>query len=64
MEGQVPVIISPRNKVAQLYPQTLSSLESSDWLSLYSLCMDHIENISFNNSCKFVCGSVVAETSL
>jgi hypothetical protein len=26
LEGQVPVFISPRNKVAQLYPQALSSL--------------------------------------
>jgi hypothetical protein len=26
MEGQVPVFISPRNRVAQLYPQALGSL--------------------------------------
>jgi hypothetical protein len=26
LEGQVPVFISPRNRVAQLYPQTLGSL--------------------------------------
>jgi hypothetical protein len=26
LEGSVPVFISPRNRVAQLYPQTLSSL--------------------------------------
>jgi hypothetical protein len=26
MEGQVPVFITPRNSVAQLYPQTLGSL--------------------------------------
>jgi hypothetical protein len=26
MEGQVPVFISPRNKVAQLYPWALESL--------------------------------------
>jgi hypothetical protein len=26
LEGQVPVFISPRNRVAQLYPQALSSL--------------------------------------
>jgi hypothetical protein len=26
LEGQVPVFISPRNSVAQLYPQTLSAL--------------------------------------
>jgi hypothetical protein len=26
MEGQVPVFISPWNRVVQLYPQTLSSL--------------------------------------
>jgi hypothetical protein len=26
LEGQVPVFISPRNKVAQLYPQALGSL--------------------------------------
>jgi hypothetical protein len=26
LEGQVPVFISPRNRVAQLYPQALGSL--------------------------------------
>jgi hypothetical protein len=26
LEGQVPVFISPRSKVAQLYPQALGSL--------------------------------------
>jgi hypothetical protein len=26
LEGQVPVFISPKNRVAQLYPQTLGSL--------------------------------------
>jgi hypothetical protein len=26
MEGQVPVFTSPRNRVAQLYPQALGSL--------------------------------------
>jgi hypothetical protein len=26
LEGQVPVLISPRNRVAQLYPQVLGSL--------------------------------------
>jgi hypothetical protein len=26
LEGQIPVLISPRNKVAQLYPQVLGSL--------------------------------------
>jgi hypothetical protein len=26
LEGQVPILISPRNRVAQLYPQTLGSL--------------------------------------
>jgi hypothetical protein len=26
LEGQAPLIISPRNRVAQLYPQTLGSL--------------------------------------
>jgi hypothetical protein len=26
LEGQVPVFISPRNSVAQIYPQALSSL--------------------------------------
>jgi hypothetical protein len=29
LEGQVPVFISPRNRVAQLYPQALGSLLSS-----------------------------------
>jgi hypothetical protein len=28
LEGQVPVFISPRNRVAQLYPQALCSLFS------------------------------------
>jgi hypothetical protein len=33
LEGQVPVFISPRNRVTQLYPQTLGSLlvGSYDW---------------------------------
>jgi hypothetical protein len=26
MEGQVPVFLSPRNRVAQLYPRVLGSL--------------------------------------
>jgi hypothetical protein len=26
LEGQVPIFISPRNRVAQLYPQALDSL--------------------------------------
>jgi hypothetical protein len=26
LEGQIPVFISPRNRVAQLYPQALGSL--------------------------------------
>jgi hypothetical protein len=28
LEGQVPVFISPRNRVAQLYPQALGSLNT------------------------------------
>jgi hypothetical protein len=53
MQGQVSVFISPWNRVAQLYPQALCTLQSSDWLSLYSFCKDYIENTSSNSSWKF-----------
>jgi hypothetical protein len=31
MEGQVPVFISPRNKVAQIYPQALGYLSVASY---------------------------------
>jgi hypothetical protein len=31
MEGQVPVFISPRNRVARLYPQALGSLSVASY---------------------------------
>jgi hypothetical protein len=31
MEGQVPVFISPRNRVAQIYPRALSSLSVASY---------------------------------
>jgi hypothetical protein len=33
LEGQVPVFISSRNRVAQLYPQALGSLFVASWLT-------------------------------
>jgi hypothetical protein len=43
-EGQVPVLISPRNRVGQLYPQALGSLS----VAIYdSQGVDHIENFFY-----------------
>jgi hypothetical protein len=42
LEGQVPVFISPRNKVAQLYPP--GHLATLGWLPLYGLGTDCMEN--------------------
>jgi hypothetical protein len=36
----------------------------SQWLSLYNLGMDHIENTSSNNSSIFACISIAKETCL
>jgi hypothetical protein len=33
LEGQVPVLISPRNMVAEFYPQTLGSLFIASYYS-------------------------------
>jgi hypothetical protein len=62
LEGQVPVFISPTNRMAQLYPQALGSLTALALISLYSLRMDHMGNIpSSNYLCCVViryCGNV------
>jgi hypothetical protein len=56
LEGQVPVFISPRNRVTELYPRALGSLSVASpvmaagprWL--YSLGTDRTENTA-SNSC-------------
>jgi hypothetical protein len=55
LEGQVPVFISPRNRLAQLYPQPMGSLFIASYDSRgYGLgiptCTDRIENTASNSS--------------
>jgi hypothetical protein len=44
LEGQVPVFITPRNRVAQLYPLALGWTLFSNTSHLQLLGMDHTEN--------------------
>jgi hypothetical protein len=68
LEGQVPVFISLRNRVAQLYPQALSSLFVASYDSqsaslgslLYSLGANSTENIASNNPSVVVMGGYLA----
>jgi hypothetical protein len=39
LEGQLPVFISPSNRIVQLYPQA-SLVMNESFLPLYSLCTD------------------------
>jgi hypothetical protein len=72
LEGQVPVYISSRNRVAQLYPQALGSLFVVSYDSqgygggtrtrsdqLYSLGADHMKNTTSNTTSIFGRGSLL-----
>jgi hypothetical protein len=52
-QGQVPVFISPSNRVVRLYPQTLGYL-----------CTDRVENTVSNSVSIVACVSVAAGTCL
>jgi hypothetical protein len=66
LEGQVLVLISPRNMVAQLYPEALgpTSCDFSRRPLLYNLGTDRTENTASNSSHIVTCVSVDADTCL
>jgi hypothetical protein len=61
LEGQVPVFVSPRNRVTQLYSEELGSLLSppTSGVPLYAVGADPIVNTA-SNSFFFVCETCLA----
>jgi hypothetical protein len=70
LEGQVPVCISPRYRVARLHPQALGSLFVASYESQGygggnrpASCTDQVGNTVSNSTYTIVCVSVAAGTS-
>jgi hypothetical protein len=59
LEGQVPLFISPRNRVAQLYPRALGSLSVASYDSQETTFLIKLLRPYFQeNRCAFLSGPI------